>query len=156
MAYNIPFLHVSRDRAPVVKRSGWGRKEGRPAVLSVISITFWVLIARIAMRQGRIVVVTSSDDESIRTAMRLLPGPEFWPSAEGDDEDAEALPESGNFKIMSAANFHHDVLRALLTGLAEDQRIFSIASTQAEWLRAEVRLYRSQPGALPVFALHLD
>ncbi|MGF6440318.1 hypothetical protein [Paraburkholderia youngii] len=162
MAYNLPFLHSQHARAPEVKRSGWGRKEGRLTVVALVSICFWALIARIAMRQGRVVILTSPNEASLKAALRLLPGPEFWPTADGEgetsDEDAdeEELPESGKFKIMSARNFHPDDLRALLRGLAEDQRLFTIASTHSEWLRGETRFYRNQPGALPVFWLHLD
>jgi hypothetical protein len=142
-----------------VRRRGYGRKEGRISVLSWLSLAFWALIARIALREGRVVVVTGDADSGVEVVLGLLPGKDIEPP--DDEAKAEGLtvfdtvPRGGHFKLLNPKNLIEGQFRDLLTRLADDERFFTVASNNAEWLKKEMRFYSRQPGSRPVFWLTL-
>lgn len=164
-------LHINfgqRERTGEVRRRGWGKRPGRATALALLSLAFWALIARIALRHGRVIVVTGAADAGADLLLRLLPGPEISPpeqrpaAASGDGETGESIdawlddfPNSGHFKIVGPKNFEDETFRSLLEALAVDGRQFTVATHHAEWLRREMRHYASQKGSRPIFWLSL-
>jgi len=140
-----------------VSRRGFGRKAGRFSLFSWLSLAFWALIARIALREGRVVVVTGNADSGVEVVLGMLPGKDIEPPDVKEQAEGitivDTVPRGGHFKLLNPKNLIEGQFRDLLTRLADDERFFTVASNNADWLKAEMRFYSRQPGARPVFWL---
>ncbi|MBN3761350.1 hypothetical protein [Burkholderia sp. Ac-20365] len=152
----------SRMSAPVpryeVRRRGWGKAPGRFAPVALISLAFWALIARIALREGRIVVVTGGEDAGHSVISALLPGRSYGPpevADEGAVSIAEVVPRAGHFAIDGPRDLPEGQFWDLLEACADEERSFSVLARDAEWVMPIVRQYARLPGGRPIFWLSL-
>jgi hypothetical protein len=142
-----------------VRRRGWGRKDGRFGLFSLLSLAFWALIARIALREGRIVVVTGDKDAGHDVILRLLPGRAYGaPELEEAGPDVpmvDVIPQVGHFKLDGPRDLPVEQFRDVLDACASERRGFTISAHDANWLAPEIKRYSRLTGARPVFWLSL-
>lgn len=142
-----------------VRRRGWGRKDGRFGLFVLVSLAFWALIARVALREGRVVIVTGDADAGHDVILRLLPGRTFGlPELEEAGTEVpmvEVIPRSGHFKLDGPRDLPAEQFRDVLDACAHDRRSFTVSAQDATWLAPEIRRYSRLTGASPIFWLTL-
>lgn len=144
-----------------VSRTGYGHKYGRSAGLSWPSLIFWGLVARRAMKLGRVVVVTGATDSGADTVLALVSGRTLGPDSEAEKKNFspsfEDLQGEKPLKFIGPRSFDPNAWRTIMQHLGEQGRMFSIAtgSHHAEWLRHEMDLYAATSNARGIFWLTL-
>ena len=146
-----------------VSRTGYGHKKSRFTALSWSSLIFWGLVARRAMKLGRIVVVTGAPDSGAITVLALVSGRTLGPDAGSDgvkktfSPSFEDLQGEKPLKFIGPRSFDPNAWRTILQHLGDQGRLFSIAtvSQHADWLRREMDLYAATSSARGIFWLTL-
>ncbi|MFP3637666.1 hypothetical protein [Paraburkholderia sp. SIMBA_054] len=141
-----------------VHRHGWGKRPGRFMPFALVSLMFWSLIARIALREGRIVVITGAEATGHGMLTSLLPGNVFGGPELNEQPHArlfEIVPEKGHFTIDGPKDLPDGQFWELLEYCADAERSFTVTAMDAEWLMTEMKRYSRLPGARRIFWLSL-
>lgn len=146
-----------------VSRTGYGRKKGPFAPLSWVSLIFWGLVARRAMKLGRIVVVTGAPDSGANTVLAFVSGRTLGPDAnekgvkKNYSPSMEDLQGDQALKFIGPRSFDPNAWRTIMQHLGEEGRPFSIATVvrHTDWLRRELDLYAATSNARGIFWLTL-
>ena len=146
-----------------VTRTGYGHNASRFIALSWPSLIFWGLIARRAMKMGRVVVVTGAPESGAKTVLGLVAGKTLGPDSNADvvkkafSPSFEDLQGEKPLKFIGPRSFDPNAWRTIMQHLGEQGRLFSIAtvSHHAEWLRHEMDLYAATSNARGIFWLTL-
>ncbi|WP_321935520.1 hypothetical protein [Paraburkholderia sp. J8-2] len=150
-------------RADDVTRKGRGRGKGRFGLWACVNLIFWGVVARQAMKMGRIVIVTGAPDAGTNWVLSFLPGKALGPDGVKTGEKAyepaaKDLEGTHPLKFVGPRSFEPHALRSILSHLGSTGRAFSIATgaRHAEWLRRELDLYARGEKARGVFWLTLE
>lgn len=146
-----------------ISRAGYGHANGRFSALTWISLVFWGLVARRAMKLGRNVVVTGAPDSGANTVLTFVSGKTLGPDANTTDikknysPSIEDLQGEQALKFIGPRSFDPNAWRTIIQHLGEEGRPFAIAtvSRHSDWLRRELDVYASANHARGIFWLTL-
>ncbi len=141
-----------------VKRRGYGHGQGRSELLARLSLWFWTMIAHVAIKRGRVAVVTGSTKEAgANEIVGHLPGRLLTAtnSLQLDVSEVKSPPRAGHVKILDADALGDQALCRLLVALASEDRSFSLSTSRPEMVRNALLAYSAIPGARPLFVLQL-